>query len=77
MQVSDSGVKVGAANVVTTDILCDNGIIHIIDSVMLPPDVAISAPAVKASAEAEKRVLLKPRQAQWFPMLLSPKSLGT
>ena len=30
------GVKVDGANVVQTDILCTNGVIHIIDSVMLP-----------------------------------------
>jgi len=32
------GVKLnGAANVVTTDIECTNGVIHVIDSVILPP----------------------------------------
>ena len=30
------GVKVDAANVVKTDILADNGVIHVIDSVVLP-----------------------------------------
>ncbi len=30
-------VKVGNANVVKTDIQCSNGIIHVIDSVLLPP----------------------------------------
>ncbi len=33
---SDAGVTVDAANVVKTDILCSNGIIHVIDSVLLP-----------------------------------------
>jgi len=31
-----AGVKVAGANVVTTDIVCSNGVIHIIDTVMLP-----------------------------------------
>ncbi|MCX7407248.1 MAG: fasciclin domain-containing protein [Planctomycetales bacterium] len=31
-----AGVKVAGANVVKTDIVCSNGVIHIIDSVMLP-----------------------------------------
>jgi len=32
------GVKLnGSANVVTTDIECTNGVIHVIDSVILPP----------------------------------------
>ena len=30
------GVKVDGANVVKTDILCDNGVIHVIDAVILP-----------------------------------------
>jgi len=30
------GVKVAGASVVKTDILCSNGVIHVIDSVMLP-----------------------------------------
>ena len=30
------GVKVDAANVVKTDIVADNGVIHVIDSVVLP-----------------------------------------
>jgi len=35
---TDGGVKLnGAANVVTTDILCTNGVIHVIDNVILPP----------------------------------------
>jgi uncharacterized surface protein with fasciclin (FAS1) repeats len=31
-----NGVKVDGANVVTTDIVCSNGVIHVIDSVILP-----------------------------------------
>jgi uncharacterized surface protein with fasciclin (FAS1) repeats len=30
------GVKVDHANVVATDIVCDNGVIHVIDAVILP-----------------------------------------
>lgn len=37
VKVSDAGVKVGKANVVKTDIVCNNGVIHIIDAVLLPP----------------------------------------
>jgi transforming growth factor-beta-induced protein len=33
---SNSGVRVNSANVVQTDIECSNGIIHVIDSVLLP-----------------------------------------
>lgn len=35
---SDSGVTVDGANVVTADIKADNGVIHVIDKVILPSD---------------------------------------
>lgn len=44
--VSDSGVKVNQANVVKTDIRASNGIIHVIDAVILPP----AKPESQASA---------------------------
>ncbi len=34
---TSSGVKVDGANVVKTDILASNGVIHVIDAVLLPP----------------------------------------
>ena len=33
-----SGVKVSGANVVKTDVLTSNGVIHVIDTVILPPE---------------------------------------
>jgi uncharacterized surface protein with fasciclin (FAS1) repeats len=33
---TNGGVKVNGANVVTADIMADNGVIHVIDSVILP-----------------------------------------
>lgn len=36
IEVKDGKVKVNDANVVTTDIVCKNGVIHIIDAVILP-----------------------------------------
>lgn len=36
ISVGAGGVKVDGANVVTTDIVTDNGVIHVIDSVILP-----------------------------------------
>ena len=35
--VKDGGVKINGANVVKTDIVCTNGVIHVIDAVILPP----------------------------------------
>lgn len=36
ISANDEGVTVGGANVLTTDIICSNGVIHIIDEVLLP-----------------------------------------
>lgn len=36
IQVKDSGVMVGAAKVVKTDVLAKNGVIHVVDTVILP-----------------------------------------
>ncbi len=36
ISASDAGVTVDSANVVKTDIQCSNGIIHVVDSVLLP-----------------------------------------
>jgi len=36
--VKDGNVTVNGANVTKTDIVCANGVIHVIDTVILPPD---------------------------------------
>ena len=41
------GVTVNGANVVIADVLADNGVIHAIDAVILPPDVKLSSLAKK------------------------------
>ncbi len=38
IMVSDGNVTVNGANVIATDIKCQNGVIHVIDSVILPPN---------------------------------------
>nr|MDJ0842094.1 fasciclin domain-containing protein [Acidobacteriota bacterium] len=37
--VTDDGVMINDSNVVTTDVLASNGVIHVIDAVLLPPEV--------------------------------------
>ena len=37
--VSDTGVKINDASVVIPDIIASNGIIHVIDTVLLPPSL--------------------------------------
>ena len=48
IKVVDGKVSVDKANVVKTDITCDNGVIHIIDQVILPATDNIPQTAVKA-----------------------------
>ena len=46
--VEDGEVMIDNAKVVTTDIACSNGIIHVIDSVILPAEDSIPVVATKA-----------------------------
>ena len=50
IQVDDNGVSIDGAKVVTTDIKCDNGVIHVIDSVILPADKTIPETASAAGS---------------------------
>ncbi|MBX3426767.1 MAG: fasciclin domain-containing protein [Pirellulales bacterium] len=48
LKVVDGGLTVGGAKVVKADLACSNGVIHVIDSVLLPPtDEAAAEPAAK------------------------------
>ena len=52
IQADQDGVKVDAAKVLTTDIICDNGVIHVIDSVIMPATKTIPETA-KAAGKFE------------------------
>lgn len=47
--VANGTVKVNSANVTTADIPASNGVIHVIDSVILPPAGSTAAPATPAT----------------------------
>src|SRR6056297_3385086 len=49
----DDGVFVNDANVVTADVQASNGVIHVIDSVLLPPDVDPAALLESGAGEDE------------------------
>ena len=55
INVDGSNVTVDGAKVVTTDIKCDNGVIHVIDAVILPEDKTI--PETAAAAGSFKTLL--------------------
>ena len=48
--VKDGKVKVANANVVATDVMASNGVIHVIDAVMIPPTPSIVDVAAKAGS---------------------------
>jgi transforming growth factor-beta-induced protein len=48
--VSDAGVRVDGASVVATDIACSNGVIHVIDAVILPSTMNIVETAIEAGS---------------------------
>lgn len=82
IKVIDGKVQINGANVVTTDIVCDNGVIHVLDTVLLPSLAPVKEKSesemTKAEIEAKYntgRELYKPREAKWFPSLLAPASL--
>ena len=54
--VADGGVKINDANIVVTDIAATNGVIHVIDAVILPP--ADEEAVAEAAAIAEEPTLL-------------------
>ena len=52
IKVADGKVMVNQANVVKTDILTTNGVIHVIDAVILPPAKTSAAPTTQAPIAA-------------------------
>ena len=50
IHATDAGVTVAGSRVVKTDIHCSNGIIHVIDSVMMPATLDIIETATKAGS---------------------------
>ncbi|NND96309.1 MAG: fasciclin domain-containing protein, partial [Pirellulaceae bacterium] len=63
----DQGVRVDGANVVSTDINCSNGIIHVIDQVILPAGDKI--PAVATQAGTFATLLAAAQAADLVPVL--------
>ena len=51
ISVKDGKVKLDAAEVISTDIICDNGVIHVIDQVLLP---SLAKPPAKNEEDMTK-----------------------
>ncbi|KAL7466592.1 hypothetical protein ACHAXS_006888 [Conticribra weissflogii] len=50
MVTTADGVKVNGANVIEADVLANNGIIHVIDAVILPPEADVDGVLIPTSA---------------------------
>ncbi|MFT7669801.1 MAG: transforming growth factor-beta-induced protein [Planctomycetota bacterium] len=50
IKVNDAGVMVDGAKVIKTDITCSNGVIHVIDSIILPSTMNIVETAIDAGS---------------------------
>lgn len=68
IKVDGSTVMIDDATVTTTDIACDNGVIHVIDSVILPADKTIPA---TADAAGQFETLLAAAKAAGLAEVLS------
>lgn len=70
--VGEGKVKVNGANVVTTDIACSNGVIHVIDAVILPPaPEEDSAPEPAAAAPQLKDLVDTAVAAEGFETIVA------
>jgi uncharacterized surface protein with fasciclin (FAS1) repeats len=56
ISVGADGVSVNSAKVIKTDIVTDNGVIHVIDSVILPPVVPVTPPTPAFNPKLEAGV---------------------
>jgi len=68
IEVSPSGVEIAGAQIIITDIQTSNGVIHVVDAVMLPPELraavaAQAAAAAQAEAEPQAEEMVEPQAA--------------
>ncbi|HOO52970.1 MAG TPA: fasciclin domain-containing protein [Methanothrix sp.] len=59
VEVTDEGLLVGGANVTAKDIVCSNGVIHVIDAVLMPPaeemtEESVEEPVGEMTVEVEE-----------------------
>ena len=69
IKVVDGAVFVGDAKVVTTDIMASNGVIHVIDTVLLPPPAAMLPETGSAGAAAQEDIVATALKAGGFATL--------
>ena len=73
-KLSDGGAMVNDANIVATDIETSNGVIHVIDSVILPP--AAEAPPAAATPAAAEEAMAAEQAPEQMPVTGGEASNG-
>ncbi len=78
--VDGESVKVNDANVITTDVFATNGVIHVIDSVLVPPSIeadAAGAPSAEATAEPAAEATAEPTEEPTAEATVEPAAEPT
>lgn len=65
--VNDAGVKVNDANVVTADVAASNGVVHVIDKVLMPPADPVDEPEEPVLATCDAVVRIAPSGMKYSP----------
>ncbi len=65
--VNDSGVMVNDANVVTADVAASNGVVHVIDKVLMPPAEPVVEPEEPVLAACDAIVRIAPSGLKFSP----------
>jgi transforming growth factor-beta-induced protein len=76
VRVDGSKVQLNDSNVVATDVAASNGIIHVIDAVLLPPAPAAAAPAPATPTVANSIVEIASRDGRFTTLVTALKAAG-
>ncbi len=76
VEVKGRSVKINNANVVTADINAKNGVIHVIDKVLLPPDLMSTAPVATKPAQLGTIVDIAAGNSSFSTLVTAVKAAG-
>jgi hypothetical protein len=80
IRVDDEGVFINDSQVIITDIMANNGVIHVIDAVLLPPEGEAEGPEIRVDTVTARRKSTVYYQEDLFDVVTwhdgSPISMG-
>jgi transforming growth factor-beta-induced protein len=76
VNVQNGKVSVNKANVVKADLSAKNGVIHVIDQVLLPPDLMPTTPAATQSTQSETIVEIAAGNPTFSTLVTAVKAAG-